>query len=45
VLYPEYPQAAIHNGDELHIVWFTREKLWKDPDEVQHVIFYFLKRI
>jgi len=25
-LYPEYPKVAIHEGNQLHAVWFTREK-------------------
>jgi hypothetical protein len=44
-LYPEFPQAVIHKGNELHITWFTREALWKLPGEVEHIIHYFLKKI
>jgi hypothetical protein len=44
-LYPEFPQADMYNGNELHITWFAREELWKTPSEVDHVIFYYLKRI
>lgn len=28
VLYPEYPKMAISQGNQLHVVWFTRESLW-----------------
>jgi hypothetical protein len=28
VLYPEYPRIAISRGNQLHVVWFTRESLW-----------------
>ncbi len=29
VLYPEYPKIAISQGNQLHVVWFTRENLWE----------------
>lgn len=30
-LYPEYPRIRIHEGNQLHAVWFTREgNIWDD---------------
>jgi len=26
--FPEFPAVTLSNGNELHAVWFTREKLW-----------------
>jgi len=38
-LYPEYPRAFVHEGNRLHLVWFTREgSMW--DQEVNREVWY-----
>jgi hypothetical protein len=38
-LYPEYPKIVVHEGNQLHAVWFTREgSLW--DQKVPKVVWY-----
>ncbi|RLC72224.1 MAG: hypothetical protein DRJ03_17420 [Chloroflexi bacterium] len=38
-LYPEYPKIVIHEGNQLHAAWFTREgSVWEQ--DVNRVIWY-----
>jgi hypothetical protein len=38
-LYPEYPKIVIHEGNQLHAVWFTREEdVWSE--EVDKEVWY-----
>jgi len=38
-LYPEYPKIVVHEGNQLHTVWFTREEdVWSE--EVDKEVWY-----
>ena len=38
-LYPYYPKATVHEGDQLHVVWFTKEGD-EFKDDVNRVVWY-----
>jgi len=38
-LYPEYPKITVHEGNQLHAAWFTREESVWDQD-VSRVVWY-----
>lgn len=47
-LYPELPRLAIHNGNQLHAVWFTRSRLFegdRPQDRPIHQIWYSTARL
>jgi len=38
--FPESPRVVFQADNELHVTWFTREKLWTQHDEVQHKVWF-----